>query len=79
MWELPTLSQHNGDQPLAKLRHSITDTDYEVSVFMIAPAKFRTSALNPRWFARGQWERLPLTGLARKILRSYISHLPTQP
>jgi A/G-specific adenine glycosylase len=70
MWELPTLSAHNGDEPLAKLRHSITDTDYEVSVFRIAPAKFRTSALNARWFARGQSERLPLTGLARKILRS---------
>ncbi len=70
MWELPTLSQRNGDEPLAKLRHSITDTDYEVSVFMIAPAKFPASAADGKWFAPRQWERLPLTGLARKILRS---------
>jgi hypothetical protein len=54
---------------MAKLRHAITDTDYEVLVFTAAPAKFHTSAANARWFAQQQWERLPLTGLARKILR----------
>jgi A/G-specific adenine glycosylase len=74
MWELPTLSeaQHNGDEPAARLRHSITDTDYEVSVFTAAPATFRAPAVNGRWFARRQWERLPLTGLARKILRRLL-------
>ncbi|MGA3055904.1 MAG: A/G-specific adenine glycosylase [Candidatus Korobacteraceae bacterium] len=71
MWELPALpdAQHNGAKPMAKLRHAITDTDYEVLVFTAAPAKFHTSAANARWFAQQQWERLPLTGLARKILR----------
>ncbi len=71
MWELPVLSAapHNGDAPMARLRHAITDTDYEVSVFGVAPATFHTSAVNARWFVRRQWERLPLTGLARKILR----------
>jgi A/G-specific adenine glycosylase len=71
MWELPTFSDapHAGDEPMARLRHAITNTDYEVSVFTVAPAKFHTSAVNARWFARRQWERLPLTGLARKILR----------
>jgi A/G-specific adenine glycosylase len=71
MWELPALpeAQHNGAEPMAKLRHAITDTDYEVSVFTAAPAKFHSSAVDARWFARRQWERLPLTGLARKILR----------
>lgn len=71
MWELPALpdAQRNGGEPTAKLRHAITDTDYEVSVFTVAPAKFHTSAVNARWFAQRQWERLPLTGLARKILR----------
>ncbi|MGA3317409.1 MAG: A/G-specific adenine glycosylase [Candidatus Korobacteraceae bacterium] len=71
MWELPALSDapHNGGEPMAKLRHAITDTDYEVSVFTVASAMFHASAANARWFARRQWERLPLTGLARKILR----------
>ena len=71
MWELPALpdSRHNGAEPMAKLRHAITDTDYEVSVFTVAPAKSHSSVVDARWFARRQWERLPLTGLARKILR----------
>jgi A/G-specific adenine glycosylase len=71
MWELPALADasRNHDEPVAKLRHAITDTDYEVSVFAVAPAKVYTSAATARWFARRQWERLPLTGLARKILR----------
>jgi A/G-specific adenine glycosylase len=71
LWELPALpdAQHNGAEPMAKLRHAITDTDYDVSVFTFAPAKFHAAAANARWFAQRQWERLPLTGLARKILR----------
>ncbi len=71
MWELPALSdtQRNGDEPLATLRHSITDTDYRVLVFTVPPAKFHRPDATTRWFARRQWERLPLTGLARKILR----------
>jgi A/G-specific adenine glycosylase len=75
MWELPALfaAQHNGNEPMAKLRHAITDTDYEISVFAVAPAKFHASAANARWFAQRQWERLPLTGLTRKILRSLLT------
>ena len=71
MWELPAFSvaPHKGGEPMAKFRHAITDTDYEVSVFAVAPATFHASAANARWFAQRQWERLPLTGLARKILR----------
>ena len=68
MWELPGFSQPNGDGPLATLRHSITDTDYDVSVFAVTPEKLHTLAINTRWFTRRQWERLPLTGLTRKIL-----------
>ena len=71
MWELPALSdeQRNRDEPLARLRHAITNTDYEVSVFTVPSEKFRSLQVNARWFAQRQWERLPLTGLARKILR----------
>jgi A/G-specific adenine glycosylase len=71
MWELPALSdaQCNGNEPVARLRHSITDTDYDVSVFTVPQGKFHGLEVNARWFARRQWERLPLTGLARKVLR----------
>jgi A/G-specific adenine glycosylase len=71
MWELPAFAsaQHNGDEPIARLRHAITDTDYDVSVFAVPPGKVQTSAADARWFAPRQWERLALTGLARKILR----------
>jgi A/G-specific adenine glycosylase len=69
MWELPTFPHSNGDGPLARLRHSITDTDYEVSVFAVSSEKLDTLAVNARWLTRRRWERLPLTGLARKILR----------
>ncbi len=71
MWELPALSdtQRNGDEPLATLRHSITDTDYWVLVFTVPPQKFYRRDATTRWVARRQWEHLPLTGLARKILR----------
>lgn len=66
MWELPEIPpQRNGHASEFRLRHSITVTDYTVLVRRSkAPA-----------IARGQWiavEKLgtmPLTGLARKILR----------
>lgn len=67
MWELPSLRPGSAREktPVLMLRHSITSTDYSVSVY--------TS--NGRSRSRGRWvplrsaERLPLTGLARKILR----------
>ncbi len=69
MWELPALSQPKGDGPLATLRHSITDTDYDVAVFTVVPEKLHHLEANAQWLTRRQWQRLPLTGLARKILR----------
>jgi len=70
MWELPTLSegQRNGYTPVLKLRHAITDTDYQVSVIAV-PLKQLRRREAARWFSPKQWERLPLTGLARKVLR----------
>jgi A/G-specific adenine glycosylase len=79
MWELPTSPHSNGDAPLARLRHSITDTDYDVSVFAALPEKLDTPAVNTRWFTRRQWERLPLTGLARKILRGVLAESSVNP
>ena len=71
MWELPLLTekQRSHAQPLAKLRHSITDTDYEVSVLAMSRLPQKSIPPNARWFTPRQWQRLPLTGLARKILR----------
>ena len=71
MWELPTVaeSQHDGNAPVAQLRHSITDTDYDVSVVSVLPGQLQSFKTGARWFSRKQWERLPLTGLTRKVLR----------
>jgi A/G-specific adenine glycosylase len=70
MWELPTIpeGQCNSCTPMVKLRHSITDTDYQVSVFSVPPDTVRCLGSEARWFTPRQWERLPLTGLARKVL-----------
>jgi A/G-specific adenine glycosylase len=69
MWELPALSpdEVNGDVPLLRVRHSITDTDYRVAVFCCDPERIAAAA--GRWCTATQCARLPLTGLARKILR----------
>ncbi len=65
MWELPELAAKPDDEkPLARLRHSITTTDYQILVFPLRDPK----VANARWFAPRQWQRLALTGLARKIL-----------
>jgi A/G-specific adenine glycosylase len=70
MWELPPVDANsvNGDVPLLKLRHSITNTDYRVAIFARDADQLGDGA-NARWVTRKQWQRLPLTGLARKVLR----------
>ena len=71
MWELPSLAPGitNGAAPLLNVRHSITDTDYRVAVFAVLPDQLHDLATNARWFTHRQCERLPLTGLTRKVLR----------
>jgi len=71
MWELPIVpnGRGNGDALIASLRHSITDTDYEVSVVLSSPREMSSLGSDGRWCSPEQWQRLPLTGLARKILR----------
>jgi len=76
MWELPELSENavekiaSREKPLALVRHSITDTDYEVRVVGAAardlPAELRRCG---RWVGRAELNGLALTGLARKVLR----------
>jgi A/G-specific adenine glycosylase len=74
MWELPCVSQsrRDGHKPVAKLRHSITDTDYEVSVFILPVEELPRGRRDGRWLSQKQWGRLPITGLTRKILRRLV-------
>jgi A/G-specific adenine glycosylase len=66
MWELPACNNKQPAQPLMKLKHSITTTDYSVLVF---PGKSR----NGQWVPLRNAERFALTGLTRKILRRFTS------
>ncbi len=65
MWELPRLSAPpSGREPLFRLKHCITVTNYKVAVF--------DDAGKPRggiWVALDRIPELPLTGLTRKVLR----------
>jgi len=66
MWELPEIEGVNESKlPLLKLRHSITITDY--TVFVHASNNKKRPA--DRWVPLRSVDRLPLTGLARKIIR----------
>jgi uncharacterized protein YfaT (DUF1175 family) len=66
MWELPEMAatEAAGCGSLT-LRHSITVTDYVVRVIQ-TPVQNGTSG---RWVQKERIARLPLTGLARKILQ----------
>jgi A/G-specific adenine glycosylase len=75
MWELPP-ARPSGARPLLRLRlrHSITTTDYAVSVFSgtLSGTSSGTSSgttASGKWVPRNRLAQLPLTGLARKILR----------
>jgi A/G-specific adenine glycosylase len=65
MWELPQANVPRNGNPVLRLRHSITNTDYTVHVFTAAHRKSCPGS----WVEIGKVNRLPLTGLARKILR----------
>ncbi len=67
MWELPEITgKSNGAQPCVTLRHSITVTDYSVEVMRDAA----TAGTSGHWVSKSHLSALPLTGLARKILRA---------
>ena len=65
MWELPERAEKNGSaSPAFTLRHSITVTDYTVSVWRdISPC------VDGKWVSVNRLKKIALTGLARKILR----------
>ena len=75
MWELPEVRRagRGSRRPTITLRHasimlrhSIMNTDYAVNVIRVSRTR---RSHRGRWIARRRLGRLPLTGLARKILR----------
>jgi adenine-specific DNA glycosylase len=71
MWELPECAaQGEGAKELCVVRHSITDTDYEVHVVSVGLRVLGAGLGRAgRWVEREETFALPLTGLTRKILR----------
>ena len=66
MWELPELVGTPADvEPVAELRHSITTTDYRVLVYAGSDV-----GRDGKWVLLNKVDRMALTGLAKKILRS---------
>jgi len=63
MWELPQCQP--GAEELLRVRHSITDTQYDVRVLKTPPKGLRGG----KWFAPDSLHHTALTGLARKVLR----------
>ncbi|MDQ2923972.1 MAG: A/G-specific adenine glycosylase [Acidobacteriota bacterium] len=75
MFELPALPLDavEGRAPTIRVRHSITNTNYEVEVFRQSASGGLLDAIpanddDLHWVALQQLPRLPLTGLARKCL-----------
>ena len=67
MWELPEIQNASGKrEAILTLKHSITVTDYRVRVTRV-PAPDR---IDGQWIPKRRVALLPLTGLARKILRA---------
>lgn len=67
MWEFPEITSSHGTTPAwLTLRHSITVTDYRVRVVRDSPP----TGVAGSWVRMSHVTALPLTGLARKILRA---------
>jgi A/G-specific adenine glycosylase len=78
MYELPPLPQDavEGREPLLRLRHAITNTNYYVQVFAASGPQDRglrkavpAAKDDLEWMRTSKLGSLPLTGLARKILQ----------
>jgi len=78
MYELPPLPQDavEGREPLLRVRHAITNTNYYVQVFAASGPQDRglrravpTAKNDLHWVRTSKLGSLPLTGLARKVLQ----------
>lgn len=73
MWELPIIEGDLPEEPpVLTLRHAITNTNYYVTIYAL-PAEEKRRLYAPRgslkWVKAGSLPEMPLTGLARKVLR----------
>ena len=66
MWELPCCEQPSGRKVIHRARHSITNSDYSVTVL---EAKVDEVG-GGKWCSLKNLRELPITGLTRKILRA---------
>ncbi len=76
LWELPPAGQThsaNGAAPVLVVRHAIMQTTYRVTVLKGRPLRQPGAKWAAKWVDEQQAFRLPLTGLARKILRRVLS------
>ncbi|HTZ57465.1 MAG TPA: A/G-specific adenine glycosylase [Acidobacteriaceae bacterium] len=75
MWELPEVAMFKDDDDRVEItvRHAITVTNYEVRVLRFSEREIECrlpAGANPRqWMKSSELSSLPLTGLARKVLR----------
>jgi A/G-specific adenine glycosylase len=74
MWELPPLSVEvvAPFEPVLAVKHSITNTNYDVSVYAARELEREVAAsetVEVRWVRAGELTGTALTGLTRKILR----------
>jgi A/G-specific adenine glycosylase len=68
MWQLPELAAAPGDRkPLCSVKHAITVTNYTVRIFA-GEEKF-AHGWPKEWIAFSRTAEVPLTGLARKVLK----------
>jgi A/G-specific adenine glycosylase len=74
MWELPSIEpdKTSEERKLLEVRHSITVTNYRVSVYGYEPGEERGLLRGDeerRWIPVAELSGIPLTGLARKVLK----------
>jgi A/G-specific adenine glycosylase len=67
MWELPLVKRPSSKKkPVLEVRHSITVTDYRIVVYPAPQSRGESGT----WVPLASVQRLALTGLTRKILRT---------
>ena len=75
MWELPEIAMQQADRKRVELtlRHSITVTNYYVFVLSFSEKegqrRLARAESQRKWIAASGLDKLPLTGLSRKVLR----------
>jgi A/G-specific adenine glycosylase len=70
MWELPAIDAADAteEECALTLRHSITDTNYSVTIYRKGSRQLGRKGAVRRWFATDDLPELAVTGLARKAL-----------